>query len=58
MKYDISKLTFKQVERIFDVLMDSEQQQELQQEGHPDAWMLDFVYDAQLRDQLIKWHCK
>lgn len=52
----IDDLTAAQVSQIVEVLMDSERQSFLlDNPTNPDSWMLDFVFDSRLRDQLMRY---
>ena len=52
------EMTTKEINQVFSALMDSSVQQELMEGNHPDEWMLDYVYDSQLRKSLEDYQHK
>lgn len=52
------EMTTKEINQVFNTLMDSSIQQELMEGNHPNAWMLDYVYDSKLRKALEDYQIK
>lgn len=55
---NLCDLTLEEINKIFGVVMDTKLQEELMNNNHKDAWMLDFIYDSKLLEDLEKHHQK